>query len=311
MNEIAMPTNWEAMKEQANMLVKSGFLPPTVNTPEKAIAIALTGKELGIGMMEAFRSINVIQGKPTIPPQLMLALANRTRELENITIKSDDESCTVTVKRKGREPHSETFGVKEATDMGLMGRDNYKKQRGIMFKWRALAANLRVTFPDAMIGFYTPEEMGAEVRVGEGESMEMVNISDISDQGIGVRAPAGYKKLAETDPKAAQERIGEDFEVRSTAKGQFIFPKESTKDLPDLPEPLITTEEQLTLIKLAKDKNVSQDVFRKHLKEKYGITGWSKIKKKDYSDVYQWVILNEWDAVESENNSDDRVLGKP
>jgi hypothetical protein len=62
-------------------------------------------------------------------------------------------------------------------------------------------------------------------------------------------------------------------------------------------EPLITGEEQLTLIKLVKDKNVSQEAFRAHLKQKYGIAGWSKIKKKDYSDVYQWVILNEADAV--------------
>ena len=300
MNEIAMPSNWESMKEQAAMLVKSGFLPPTVNTPEKAIAIAMTGKELGIGMMEAFRSINVIQGKPTIPPLLMLALANRTKELENITIHSTDDCCEVTITRKGREPHTEAFGVKEATDMGLMGRDNYKKQRGIMFKWRALAANLRVTFPDAMIGFYTPEEMGAEVKVGEGESMEVVNISDISDQGIGVRAPAGYKKLKETDPEAAKALIGDAFFTKKTAKGEFIHAKDPNagiEGLPPLQDAIITTEEQLTLIKLAKDKNIDQESFRAHLMKEYGLTGWAKIKKKDYSDVYQWVILQGMDAV--------------
>lgn len=300
--EIAIPTNWEAMKEQAAMLVKSGFLPPTVSTPEKAIAIAMTGKELGIGMMEAFRSINVIQGKPTIPPQLMLALANRTKELENITIQSTDEACTVIVKRKGREPHSETFGVKEATDMGLMARDNYKKQRGIMFKWRALAANLRVTFPDAMLGFYTPEEMGAEVKVGEGEAMEVVNISDVSDQGIGVRAPAGYKKLKETDPEAAKALIGENFYTKKTPKGEFIHAKDpnaKVEGLPEFQDPLITYEERLTLITLIKDKHVPQKLFLGHLKEMYGIDGTAGIKKKDYSDIYQWVIVHEQDAVES------------
>ncbi len=299
--ELAIPTNWEAMRQQAETLVKSGFLPMSVKTAEQAIAIMFTSRELGIGYMEGFRSINVIQGKPTIPPQLMLALANRTKELENITIDSTDEFCRVTVKRKGREPHSEIFGVKEATDMGLMQRDNYKKQRGIMFKWRALAANLRVTFPDAMIGFYTPEEMGAEVRVGEGESMEMVNISDISDQGI-ARAPIGYKKLAETDPEAAKKMIGDDFEVKNTPKGQFVHaknPSAKVEGLPDFQEPLITTEEQLSLIALVKKKNVPQEAFRGHLKEKYGISGWSKIKKKDYSDIYQWIILSERDAVES------------
>lgn len=116
------------------------------------------------------------------------------------------------------------------------------------------------------------------------------------EQGIGVRAPAGYKALAEKDPKAAQERMGDDFEVRNTPKGPYIFPKNPdvrVGGLPPLEDALITTEEQLTLIKLVKDKKVAQDAFRGHLKEKYGITGWSKIKKKDYSDIYQWVILNE------------------
>ena len=302
MNEMTIPTNWEALKEQAAMLVKSGFLPMSIKTSEQAIAIALTGKELGIGMMEAFRSINVIQGKPTIPPQLMLALANRTRELENITIDSNDERCIVTVKRKGREPHIETFGVKEATDMGLMGRDNYKKQKAIMFKWRALAANLRVTFPDAMIGFYTPEEMGAEVKVGEGDLMEVVSLKDVSDQGIGVRAPAGYKVLAEKDPEAAAERIGKDFYVKKTAKGDFVFPKDENAkvdSLPEFTEPLITHEERLSLVTLVKDKNVPQKLFLAHLKEKYGIDGTAGIRKRDYSDIYQWVILNEADAVQS------------
>lgn len=294
MNEITIPNNWEVLREQVSTLVKSGFLPQSIKTPEQAIAIAMTGKELGIGMMESFRSINVIQGKPTLSPQLMLALANRTKQLENIKIDANDERCIVTVTRKGREPHSETFGIKEATDLQLINRDNYKKQPAIMFKWRALAANLRVTFPDVELGFYTPEEMGAEVKIGEGENMEIVNIAD-----IGVRAPAGYKALAAKDPEAAKERIGEDFEVKNTPKGQFLHAKnqEGVKGLPPLEDALITTDEQLTLVKLAKDKNVPQEAFRAHLKEKYGIAGWSKIKKKDYSDIYQWVILSEADAI--------------
>ena len=298
MNELKISDNWEILREQTMTLVKSGFLPPSIKTPEQAIAIAMTGKELGIGMMEAFRSINVIQGKPTLSPQLMLALANRTGQLEDIKIDSSDERCIVTVTRKGREPHSETFGIKEASDLGLIGRDNYKKQPSVMFKWRALAANLRVTFPDVELGFYTPEEMGAEVKVGEGENMEIISIADANN--IGVRAPAGYKKLSEIDPKAAQERIGEDFEVKNTAKGAFIVAKgvSGIEGLPPLEDALITMEEQLTLIKLVKDKNVSERALRAFLYEKYDIAGWSKIKKKDYSDVYQWVILNENDIPE-------------
>ncbi len=170
------PTTWAAMKDQATMLVKSGFLPTAVNTAEKALAIALAGRELGIGVMESMRSINVIQGKPTISPQLMLALANRTGQLENLDIAATDEKCVVKVKRKGRTVYSNEFGVKEATDLGLMTKDNYRKQKKTMFQWRALAANLRVTFPDVVLGLYTPEELDAEVRIGENGAMEVVDV---------------------------------------------------------------------------------------------------------------------------------------
>jgi hypothetical protein len=165
------PAGWVAMKEQAAILVKSGFLPPAVNTPEKAIAIALAGRELGIGFMESLRSINIVQGKPTISPQLMLGLANKTKELENIEIIPTDEKAVVRIKRKGRTVHVAEFGVAEARELGLLSKDNYKKQPRTMFQWRALAANLRVTFPDVLLGIYTPEEMGADITVGENEEM--------------------------------------------------------------------------------------------------------------------------------------------
>jgi hypothetical protein len=43
--------------------------------------------------------------------------------------------------------------------MGLIGKDNWKKQFAVMAQWRALAANLRITFPDAISGLYLIEEM--------------------------------------------------------------------------------------------------------------------------------------------------------
>lgn len=150
---------WEVLRKQADTLVKSGFLPTAVNTPEKAIAIIMKGRELGIGSMEALSSINVIQGKPSVSPQLMLALARRTGELEDLKMEATDKGATVTIKRKGQSPYTTTFGIAEATALGLLQKDNYKKQPATMFQWRALAGNLRVTFPDAISGLYTVDEM--------------------------------------------------------------------------------------------------------------------------------------------------------
>lgn len=151
---------WQVMRQQADVLVKSGFLPTAINTPEKALAVMQKGRELGIGPMEALSSINVIQGKPSVSPQLMLALARRTGELQDMKMDASDKGAIVTITRKGQSPYTTTFGPTEATALGLMAKDNYKKQAGVMFQWRALAQNLRVTFPDAISGLYTPDELG-------------------------------------------------------------------------------------------------------------------------------------------------------
>lgn len=310
MNELTVPTNWEAMKEQAAMLVKSGFLPQSIRTPEQAIAVAITSKELGIGMMEGFRSINVIQGKPTISPQLMLALANRSGQLENIKIDSNDQRAIITVTRKGREPHTEEFGIKEATGLGLIGRDNYKKQPSVMFKWRALAANLRVTFPDVMIGFYTPEEMGAEVKIGEGETMEVI---ETEEYDTGVRVPAGYWDLPE-DQK--QERLGKGFYPKKTPKGWFIYTKEKpsedwlekakaieaqeaiVNESQETPKNgLLSPEEIKEVTRLTKQKNVDLEAFKAFVKGDLGVSGIKSIKKGDFDKVVEWLIKNERDAI--------------
>ncbi len=321
MNELSVPQNWQTLKEQADMLVKSGFLPVSVNTPEKAIAIALTAKELGIGWMEGLRSINVIQGKPTISPQLMLAMANRTGQLEDIKIDATNERCIVTVVRKGRQPHTVEFGAKEATDLGLINRDNYRKQPATMFQWRALAGNLRVSFPDVMLGFYTPEEMGANVKVGEGDTMEV--LPDEPEFDTGVRAPAGWLALSRTDPDKAQEMIGgKGYYVKNTPKGRYIFTKEpvTSDDMAKLlgkvePEPqktapiqpesvendpeLVSHEEQLEIVRMAKEKGIHHLTMKKALKEEFGFDGSAKVTKEKYAAVIEWIIRNQADAVES------------
>lgn len=150
------------MLKQSEMLVKTNFLPQSIKTKEQALAIILTGRELGIPAMAALNTINVIQNKPTVSPQLMLALIERSGQLENIEIKSSDNSVTCTMKRKNRSPHSETFGHKEASALNLISKDNYKKQPMTMYRWRAVASCARVVFPDVILGLYTPDEMGAE-----------------------------------------------------------------------------------------------------------------------------------------------------
>lgn len=178
---------WQILRQQAEVLVKTKFLPKSIETPEQAMAIMLTGRELGIGPMAALNTINVIAGKPTISPQLMLALINRTGELEDFLVSDDGQCCAVGMKRRGRQVHSETFSMKDAALMktteyiggekktiSLSEKYNWKQQPAVMRKWRAIAACARVVFPDVILGLYTPDEMGAHTDGETGEVIEVI-----------------------------------------------------------------------------------------------------------------------------------------
>ena len=157
-------SEWKVILEQANMLVKTGFLPASIKTPEQALAIILLGKELGIGTMQSFQGINVIQGKPTIAPQLMLALIHQSGNLDGLEMGDDpvNKVYTVTMKRKGLKPHTETFSMEDAKKLNLMNKPNWINQPATMRKWRCVAACARVVFPDVTLGFYTPDEIDPE-----------------------------------------------------------------------------------------------------------------------------------------------------
>lgn len=171
-----VPSEWTVMQQQATALVQSGFLPQSVNHPQKAVAIIMLGRELGIAPWAALTSINVIQGKPTVSPQLMLALINRSGQLEDMVIESDETTCTVTMKRKGRTAHSYTFSDSDAESMGLLNKDNWRKQRPIMRQWRAVAGCARVVFADVILGLYTPDEMGVDVSADEQGNMTVIDV---------------------------------------------------------------------------------------------------------------------------------------
>ncbi|WP_412027879.1 hypothetical protein [Deinococcus yunweiensis] len=194
------------LRDFGGMLVSSGMLPSSIRTPEAAVTIIVKGMELGLPPMAALNGITVIQGKPTVSPQLMLSLINRSGQLENIEIETGKDGATVTMKRRGRTPFTAKFGPTEAQAMGLNTKDNYKKQPAVMYQWRAVAACARVVFPDVIDGMYTPEELGADVQVDEDGAMTVTVQQEVKAQPGGdvtrqVQEAAGTPAHTLRDPE--------------------------------------------------------------------------------------------------------------
>ena len=161
---VAIGAEWEAIKEQAKMLIKTGFFPKAVNTPEKAVAVMLAGRELGIPPMQSLRSVHIIDAKPTLSAETMLALAYQRVPglICNVSMIEAGENatgCRVSGNRPGGKPTEITFTEHDAKAAGLLSRPTWTAYRPAMYRARAISAWCRVVTPDAILGCYTAEEV--------------------------------------------------------------------------------------------------------------------------------------------------------
>lgn len=197
---------WAMIKEQATLLVKSKLLPTAIDTPEKAIAIALKGRELGIPLMQAFGHIHVVQGKPSISAELMLSLIYRNCHGAVVNyIETTDKSCEIEACRPGGKPAKFRFTWADAEKAKLTCKDSWKNYPAAMLRARTISIVARAMFPDAIMGCsYTPEELGAEVD-DEGEVIDVPAEHVRSGQPEAASAPAAAAPKADEKSKTEEK----------------------------------------------------------------------------------------------------------
>lgn len=157
---------YATLKEQADILLKSGFLPQSIKTPEQALAIAMKGREVGFPMMQSFSHINIIGGKPCISAEGMNFLIRKNFPNARIgIIERTDLACKIKVKRDENDiPAEFSFTIEDAKRAQLMANPSWQKYPKAMLSARCFSDMARTIFPDAIGGIsYTPEELGAVV----------------------------------------------------------------------------------------------------------------------------------------------------
>lgn len=167
------PEEWAMVKEQAKLLVSSGMLPRTVDTPEKAIVIMLKGRELGFATMQSFAHINVIEGKPVLDAQGMLAQVYKNCPGAEIDFfVTTDHICRIMAARPGREKREFSYSIDDAQRAGLLSKDNWKKHPKSMLRHRAASAMCRTLFADCIDNAYIPDEVEEIVETAKEEASQ-------------------------------------------------------------------------------------------------------------------------------------------
>lgn len=127
-----------------------GFVPSQfIGQPDALAAVILTGVELGMGPMEAMRSLHVIEGKPTMSAEAMHARARRAG-IKTRWVETSATKATIEVTAPGEKPQVMTFTIEEAKAAGLAGKGNWNKHPAAMLRARATSAAMRAFCPEVL-----------------------------------------------------------------------------------------------------------------------------------------------------------------
>lgn len=159
------PQSMDDVWRLAKVVIASQLAPRSVKTPEAAMVMIMTGRELGLTAMQSLRSIHVVEGKPLLSADLMLALALRLPTCEMfVCTETTDTIASFVAKRRGQPETRLSFTAEQAKNAGLSGKDNWKKYAAAMLRARAIAGLARLVFPDAFVGVYEENEIAPAQR---------------------------------------------------------------------------------------------------------------------------------------------------
>lgn len=156
------PETFDQAMRMADILAKSAFIPAQYRGKSEDVLVAMMmGVEIGLHPIQSLQNIAVINGKPSIYGDAMIALVQSHHSFESIQESFDDSTMTAVckVKRKGVPQHTVRFSQEDATSAGLWGKTGpWKQYPKRMLQMRARGFALRDQFADALMGLISAEE---------------------------------------------------------------------------------------------------------------------------------------------------------
>jgi len=157
-NELAtvdQQSDLAAQMDYARAVSEGSLLPADYRGKPANVLIAIgLGQSMGLTPAESLYRIDVIQGKPSASAELIAANVRKAGHRLRLEVDEANVSATCTIIRADDPyyPHVVTRNREWAQQMGLLGKDNYKKQPATMLGWRAVTACARQACPEALYG---------------------------------------------------------------------------------------------------------------------------------------------------------------
>jgi hypothetical protein len=154
------PQTFEQALTFANYLADSDMVPKNFHGKPGDCLIAMQwGMEVGLKPLQALQNIAVINGRPSLWGDAIIALVRSSPLCEYVMESQTDAVATCRVKRRGEAEEVRTFSMEDAKKAGLTGKTGpwtqYPKR---MMQMRARAFAMRDVFPDVLKGLHSAEE---------------------------------------------------------------------------------------------------------------------------------------------------------
>jgi len=156
------PKTFVEAQEYAKFIASSDFIPKEFKgQPANVLVACQMGAELGLKPLQSLQNIAVINGKPVVWGDAMIAIVRSRSDCLGIKEKFDEQTMTAacTITRKNQDPETRTFSMEDAKTAKLWGNNTWAKYPKRMLQMRARAFALRDVFGDALKGFQIAEEV--------------------------------------------------------------------------------------------------------------------------------------------------------
>ena len=155
------PQTFEQALTFSNYLADSDMVPKDFKgKPGNCLVAIQWGMEIGLKPLQAMQNIAVINGRPSLWGDAVIALVRSSPLCEYIIEEDDGHTATCKVKRRGEPEQSRSFSMDDAKAAGLLGKQGpwtqYSKR---MRQMRARAFAVRDVFPDVLKGLPVAEEV--------------------------------------------------------------------------------------------------------------------------------------------------------
>lgn len=157
-NDVAIKQRYTygELERMATAVAKSGLF--GVKTPESALTLMLIAQEDGTSVAAACRDYHIIEGKPALKVDAMLArfqAAGGRVKLHELT----DQKAEATFDHPNGGSVKLAWTMDMATKAGLASKDVWKKYPRAMLRSRLMSEGIRTVSPGSVVGIYTPEEL--------------------------------------------------------------------------------------------------------------------------------------------------------